>query len=249
MVILWQNAFMALNPTVSESVVDLGFAIIPRVLEASEVDALNATLEAAGGVTPARRRGSAYAIRHVLEVVPGLSRLATLPKIRALVEPLLGPDAFPVRSILFDKTMGANWKVPWHQDLTIAVRKKVDVSGFGPWSTKAGVLHVQPPASILDNMLAVRIHLDDCDESNGPVRVIPGSHRRGRLTTDQLLRISTEPSVCCTVPAGGVMLMRPLLVHASSACREPRHRRVIHIEFASCPLPGGLEWFTSRCLA
>ena len=145
--------------------------------------------------------------------------------------------------------MGANWKVPWHQDLTIEVRKKLDVSGFGPWSTKAGVVHVQPPASTLENMLAVRIHLDDCDESNGPLRVIPGSHRLGRLTSEQILRIAAQPAVRCTVPAGGVMLMRPLLVHASSACRDPRHRRVIHLEFAAGALPAGLEWHTHPMLA
>jgi len=237
------------DQTVSDSVAQLGFAIVPQVSGAAEINALLGLLEVAKDKMPVRRKGGAYAIRRVLEVIPGLSGLATMPKIRALVEPLLGRAAFPVRSILFDKRMGANWKVPWHQDLTIAVRKKIDVTGFGPWSTKAGVVHVQPPASILENMLAVRIHLDDCGQSNGPIRVIPGSHRLGRLTTDEILRISAQPAVCCTVAEGGVMLMRPLLVHASSACREPRHRRVIHLEFASCPLPGGLEWFSGPMLA
>lgn len=232
--------------TVSEKVADFGFAIIAGVLQASEVNALIAALEAAPGGTSVGRHGGAYAIRHVLEVVPGLASLANLPEVRALVEPVLGPHAYPVRSILFDKTMRANWKVPWHQDLTIAVKKKVEVDGFGPWSVKAGVVHVQPPASILENMLAVRIHLDDCDKSNGPLRVIPRSHRLGRLTTDQILGISAQPAIYCTVPAGGVILMRPLLVHASSACRDPRHRRVIHLEFACGELPAGLQWVAAQ---
>lgn len=109
---------------------------------------------------------------------------------------------------------------------------------------KAGVLHVQPPVSVLESMLAVRIHLDDCGKSNGPVRVIPGSHLQGRLSTDQIHRFSERPATSCTVAAGGVLLMRPLLLHASSASYLPRHRRVIHLEFASGALPGGLTWFS-----
>jgi ectoine hydroxylase-related dioxygenase (phytanoyl-CoA dioxygenase family) len=144
--------------------------------------------------------------------------------------------------LLFDKPPEANWKVPWHQDLTIAVKEKRDTPGFGPWSIKAGVLHVQPPVAVLETMLAVRIHLDDCDESNGPLRVIPGSHLLGRLSTEQIREMSAPPAVSCTVEAGGALLMRPLLLHASSASRSPLHRRVIHIEFASCDLPGELEW-------
>jgi len=91
-------------------------------------------------------------------------------------------------------------------------------------------------------MLAVRLHLDDCDESNAPLRVIPGSHLLGRLSADRIAQISKQPEITCAVKAGGVMLMRPLLLHASSASRSPGHRRVIHIEFASRPLPAGLQW-------
>lgn len=157
---------------------------------------------------------------------------------------MLGPHAIAVRGILFDKTPDANWKVPWHQDLTIAVTAKLQVPGFGPWSKKAGVLHVQPPAFVLENMLAVRIHLDDCGEANGAVRVIPGSHLQGRLTTEHVVRMSATPGVSCVVAAGGVVLMRPLMLHAPSACQSPRHRRVVHLEFAGCALPGGLAWFS-----
>jgi hypothetical protein len=86
-------------------------------------------------------------------------------------------DAFAVPATLFDKTADANWLVPWHQDLTICVKKKVDVPGYGPWTIKAGVPHVQPPVAILDRRLAVRIHLDNCSERNGALRVLPGTHR------------------------------------------------------------------------
>lgn len=184
-----------------------------------------------------------YAIRNLLDVAPELRDLARSPAIRVLVEPSLGPQSFPVRGVLFVKPAGANWKVPWHQDLSIAVRQKRDVPGLGPWSKKAGVLHVQPPVYILESMLAVRIHLDDCGMQNGAMRVIPGSHTRGRLTDAEIRKASATQEVCCEVAAGGVLLMRPLLLHASSASRSPFHRRVIHLEFASMQLPGGLAWY------
>jgi ectoine hydroxylase-related dioxygenase (phytanoyl-CoA dioxygenase family) len=148
-----------------------------------------------------------------------------------------------VRGILFDKLPEANWKVPWHQDLSIAVRGRVDVAGFGPWSVKAGVPHVQPPLPLLENMLALRLHLDDCDAANGPLRVIPRSHTGGRLSPTAIRAWrSQQAAVACLVPRGGALLMRPLLLHASSPALRPGHRRVIHLEFAAEGLPGGLQW-------
>lgn len=105
------------------------------------------------------------------------------------------------------------------------------------------MVHVQPPARVLERMLTVRLHLDDCDETNGPLLVLPGSHRGGRLAASEIQRQRTlTPSVACPVPGGGALLMRPLLLHASSASQSPRHRRVIHLEYAAEPLPAGLQW-------
>jgi len=148
-----------------------------------------------------------------------------------------------VCGILFDKTENANWKVPSHQDLTIAVERRIDTAGYGPWTIKESVLHVQPPVEVLENTLAVRIRLDDCDETSGPLRVIPGSHSIGRLSAEQIHAVQqTASSVTCCVNTGGVILMRSLLLHASSAAQSPSHRRVIHLDFATCDLPGGLRW-------
>jgi len=161
------------------------------------------------------------------------------------VEEVLGPGAFAVRGILFDKTPDANWKVPWHQDLSIAVKEQIEVSGFGPWSLKAGVVHVQPPTGVLESMLAVRLHLDDCGPANGPLRVLSGTHRFGRLEAGSIERLRGEfNEVTCPVASGGALLMRPLILHASSAAKEPGRRRVVHLEFAAAELPGGLEWET-----
>jgi ectoine hydroxylase-related dioxygenase (phytanoyl-CoA dioxygenase family) len=164
--------------------------------------------------------------------------------VREIAESVLGQSCFAVRGILFDKTPGANWKVAWHQDLTIAVKERRDVAGYDGWSVKQGITHVQPPVQVLEKMLAVRVHLDDCGVANGPVRVVSGSHRRGRLTPGQIdeMKATREPTDCI-VERGGILAFRPLTLHASSPARTPAHRRVVHLEFASTPLHGGLEWY------
>jgi ectoine hydroxylase-related dioxygenase (phytanoyl-CoA dioxygenase family) len=220
-----------------------GFALVPDVVSRDRVDELLAALGAAAEGKGVRRRENVYAIRNLLEAVPAVRELARSSAIRALVEPVLGAGAFAVRGILFDKTPDANWKVTWHQDLTIAVRERIDVDGFGPWSEKAGIIHVQPPAPVLERMVTVRLSLDPC----GPENVIPGSHRHGRLSAEQVQRWRAEHGAVATcLAAGGALLMRPLLLHASSPSTSPAHRRVVHLEFAVDALPGGLEWHGRR---
>jgi ectoine hydroxylase-related dioxygenase (phytanoyl-CoA dioxygenase family) len=219
-----------------------GYALVPYVLSPGEIGELLAALERAEGEA-VRRRESVYAIRNLLESVPEVRALARSAAVRALVEPVLGPECFAVRGILFDKTADANGRVPYHQDLTIAVRERREVAGFGPWSEKAGVPHVQPPAEVLERMLTVRLHLDDCGPGNGPVQVVPGSHRAGRLSAEQARHWRKgRGAVFACFDAGGALLMRPLLLHASSPAILPAHRRVVHLEFAADDLPGGLEW-------
>jgi len=175
--------------------------------------------------------------------VPRVARLAQSSKLLELLNRLCEKNPFPIRSIFFDKTPEVNWLVPWHQDLTIAVKRRIEREGYGPWSIKEGIPHVQPPLEILESMLTVRLHLDDCDETNGVLRVIPGSHRLGRLSTAQIAETRYQhEEVSCCVKAGDALLMRPLLLHASSAALSPHHRRVIHLEYATCNLMKGLEW-------
>ena len=184
-----------------------------------------------------------FPTRRSSDLVPRVAELARSPAIRALVQPVLGHDARVVRSLLFDKTPDANWKVPWHQDTTVAVKERRDTAGFGPWSTKAQVVHVQPSTAILEGMLTLRIHLDDCGHDNGPLRVVPGSHRVGILDVPRARAFRERyGEVACAVSAGSAVLMRPLLLHASSPALIPSHRRVIHLEFAAEALPNGLEW-------
>ena len=221
-----------------------GFAILADFLESETVATLTQDLNAAernkGG---SQRGGLTFGLRDLLNAVPSTRALADNPSLKSLVEPIIGCAARVVRAIYFDKHKKANWKVAWHQDLTIAVREKVDVPGFGPWSIKAGITHVQPPVSVLGNMLALRVHLDHANEANGALRVIPGTHLHGRLDANQIQHFKNQERIAtCSVRSGGVMVMRPLLLHSSLASLNPEHRRVLHFEYASIDLPGGLKW-------
>ena len=217
-----------------------GWAITPSLLPHDAVSAIGtelaATLEGSSG------RGG---VRNLLTTHPTVRRLAAEGPLRDAATAVLGQDAGAVRAILFDKNPMANWKVVWHQDLTIAVAEEQPVAGYGPWSNKDGVVHVQPPVAILEQMLAVRLHLDDCTTENGPVRVIPGSHRSGKLRPEAIdeWRVSGAERECL-VSRGGLLVFRPLVLHASSPARRPGHRRVLHIEYGPPRLATGVEWHT-----
>lgn len=226
-----------------------GYAILEGVATPDQVAALlEATAGYAAGSHDGRldRRGEVYGGRDLLWRVPEAARLARSREILAIAEAILGPGAFPVRGLFFDKTPTVNWNLPWHQDLTIAVRERRDASGFGPWTLKGGIPHAHAPAELLARMVTIRLHLDDCGPSSGPMRVLPGSHADGRLDPAAIAawtaRAATH-AVDCLVPAGGVVVMRPLLLHASASGTGAGHRRVIHLEYAAEVLPDGLAWY------
>jgi ectoine hydroxylase-related dioxygenase (phytanoyl-CoA dioxygenase family) len=236
---------MSNSTSIVHSLKQNGFAVLPGVVDASTLLDLTKALERLPVTDAVRLKGkSPFGIRNVLDVVPRTRQLAASNALLSLARMALGENAKLVRGLFFDKPPQANWKVPWHQDLTIAVAKRLDVEGFGPWTTKAGVTHVQPPVAVLEGMLALRVHLDDCDTWNGALRVMPGSHKRGRLGREAISDcVDTEAPMVCEVPRGGVILMKPLLLHASSVSSRPFHRRVIHFEFSSSELPEGLSWY------
>ena len=236
---------IAAGQDLATEVREKGFAIVDEVLSRSVVNDLLTALEETDHSGSERKHGSVFAIRNLLDTSPEVRALAWSETLRAMIEPVLGTKYFPVRGILFDKVPGANWKVPWHQDVTISVQERRETEGFGPWSIKADVLHVQPPASILENMLSVRLHLDTCASDNGALRVVPKSHLRGRIPEqgiESLRALGAEH--ICAVPIGGALIMRPLLLHASGPSLKPVHRRVVHLDFASVALPNGLRWLS-----
>lgn len=215
-----------------------GYAILPEALSDRDVDALLRAIEPLDRDLEEAARGG---LRDALRRSPAIREVVEHAAVRDAVRTVLGGGAFAVRGILFDKRPNANWKVPWHRDRTIAVRERRDAPGFGPWSVKGGTPHVQPPIEVLERMLAVRVHLDPCGAENGPLRVLPGTHREGRLKSDDVPAAGRD-EVACEVPRGGILLMRPLLLHASSSARSPARRRVLHLDFAAFELGHGLEW-------
>jgi ectoine hydroxylase-related dioxygenase (phytanoyl-CoA dioxygenase family) len=223
-----------------------GFVVQESVLSEPEIDQLIAAIGKRQDGEGLLRQGRIFAVRNLLDL-PEIQKLAESEPVRELARAVLGNTAFAVRGILFDKIPEANWKVPWHQDVTIAVQEREEIEGFGPSSTKAGVLHVQPPARVLERMISIRLHLDACDESNGALHVIPRSHCSGRIAEAEIPSVlAKSPPHVCAVDRGGAMLMRPLLLHASSASQAPAHRRVIHLDFACEQLPPPLKWLCER---
>lgn len=208
-----------------------GFQRIPAVLDASECAAFAHRF---GDVAMAGKRGL------LGDAVAG--ELARSERLLSLVRPHLSGEPVPVRAIFFDKTADRNWLVPWHQDLNIAVSEKHDISGWGPWSVKDGLVHVRPPASRLADMLTIRLHLDDCDADNGALLTLPGTHAHGILDADAIAAAKTSRPVLCAMRAGDVLLMRPLLLHASGKSVSDRRRRILHIEYAGFRPPEGLAW-------
>ncbi len=193
-----------------------GFAVLEDFLPRSLVEELIRRVEElpAESEVSRLRRGVVFARRSLL-ALPFVRELVELPLVRGAVD-AVARGAIPVRAILFDKTESVNWTVPWHQDRSIAVREKIETPGFGPWSCKAGVIHVQPPEDVLRKMLTLRFHLDACGKENGPLRVIPNTHRRILSPGELEGVVAAEPQVACTTDAGGLVMMRPLILHASS---------------------------------
>jgi hypothetical protein len=152
-----------------------------------------------------------------------------------------------VRILAFDKTPAQNWGVPWHQDRTMAVQARADVPGFGPWSVKAGTPHVEPPAALMEGMLVLRFHVDDCGLENSPLKIIPGSHKLGRVPAAEVLRLAAcSEIVTCTAGTGDILAMKALTLHASEPAGAPGHRRVLHLDFAAAPILPPLEWAVGR---
>jgi hypothetical protein len=215
-----------------------GYAMLRGVLPPREVaaalDSCTAALASGDASVLAGSGGPAYGARNLLRLWPDAMRLA-----RALAEPLLlvlGPAGGVVRGLYFDKPPGHSWALPWHRDFNVAVKAHGPLGTFDKPTRKAGVPHVEAPAELLAAMVTARVHLDPMTPHNGPLRVVPGSH---------LTDAETGDAVTLLCEAGDVLLMRPLLLHASGHAdpAHPAHRRIVHLECAPSPsLADGYEW-------
>ena len=215
-----------------------GHAVIAGLVDEARLDDLAGLFDELGD-----RAGTRDGLRHA--VIRGL---VSSPELTEVVSAILGRQAVAVRATLFDKTRAVNWRVPWHQDLMVPVSKGTvsEVPGFNAWSSKQGITYAKPPVEILEQALAMRIDVDGTDADRGGLRVLPASHRYGILEAEDIHRLRQDTAAReCRVPRGGALLMRPLLLHASSRSVAPVHRRILHIEFHAAELPQGLEWYES----
>jgi ectoine hydroxylase-related dioxygenase (phytanoyl-CoA dioxygenase family) len=221
---------------ISNDATTRGFSIVEAVLDETEVAELARALE-----TPDLDRSRAGA-RHLMKR-PAVTAVAADSRMVAIAGRFLGETVIPYKATLFDKSPARNWLVAWHQDTALPLCERREIPEWGPWSTKAGVTYALAPASALAQVVALRLRLDDSRPENGPLRVLPGTHALGLLTESAIARLTTEVSaVDCTVPAGGVVAMRPLIVHASSKAEGDLPRRVLHIEYSrSLDLGNGLK--------
>ena len=190
-----------------------GFAIRQHVFSNGYIDRF---LEELAASVPQRGRAG---VRHALKLAP-VADLARQQSLMDLTCAMLGKDAFPFRATLFDKSQAANWLVVWHQDTALPLQYRREVDGWGPWSIKEGIEYAHAPTAALSQVLALRISLDDSNAENGPLRVLPGTHKLGVLSDDAVHALATEKSPeDCIVPKGAVLAMRPLLIHSSSKSR------------------------------
>jgi len=239
----WQRSRMTQHPgTVTEKqwqdeVALSGFSFIRSFLNTAEISTL---VEA---IQRSRIRSIRGGIRRADQIVPEIAKLAHSDKLLMAASLFMDETPKLVRAILFDKNRDQNWPVAWHQDQTVAVSDRFENQGWQHWSQKAGIHHAQPPTSLLENMITLRLHLNDTSAENGCLRVISGSHKPGALKQTQILQLAQKGTARdCAATAGDALLMRPLLFHSSNKSRSDNHRRILHLEYSDYQLPTGIGW-------
>ncbi|MBC8010759.1 MAG: phytanoyl-CoA dioxygenase family protein [Burkholderiales bacterium] len=203
------------------SLEDQGWTTIPMNMSTGRIAELGQT-----AFTP-----DAAGTRCLLDL-PAVREVAERMRETLIANGVLPRGAVAIQAIAFDKNPAANWKVTWHQDVMFPFSRAVTAPGYDLPSRKADVDYARPPRAVLEALLAVRLHIDDCDETNGPLRVAPGSHREGILRSTEIAgRVAAHGEVVCLARTGEALLMKPLLLHASSPAKEPKHRRVLHVVY------------------
>jgi len=222
-----------------------GFTIINNVYSTTEIETLISLIEKItenkSENSTFRKSKDLFAIRQFLLEIPETLEIILNKKLKEIINTNFGSDYFITKAIYFDKPEISNWFVSYHQDLTISVNKKIELEHFENWTTKQNQFAVQPPKNILDKNFTVRIHLDKTTKENGALKVINKSHAKG-ICRIETIKISAETESFCEVENGGIMIMKPLLFHASNKTTNNERRRVIHIEFSNQELPKELEW-------
>lgn len=212
-----------------------GFSIVEGIYTHEEIDRILALIRT-------KDLGKAFGVRSFLTDHPDVARLVFTDRLIGIVKEIAPTCTQSIKSIYFDKPPNANWIVNWHQDLTINVTHKAELEGYKNWRTKDERTIVQPTREMLESIFTIRIHLDDCSRKNGALKVINGSHNKGVIDIKSWHSNGDTSEELCEVGKGGIVLMKPLTLHASRRTENHQNRRVIHIEFTDATLPQELEW-------
>ncbi|SFC69976.1 Predicted DNA-binding transcriptional regulator YafY, contains an HTH and WYL domains [Algibacter lectus] len=229
--------------TIAKRLEHKGFGILNHIYTKRDIRKLKTNLDS----YIKEHNEQAFGMREVLKKIPKLKDTLFNKNFKKLIKSI-DKDVFLTKAIYFDKSPKDNWYVTWHQDVPINVLEKIEVDGFKSWTNKKGVISVCPPENISKNTFSIRIHLDDTTNKNGALKVIPGSHNK-RLNDEEIKLISNNSiPFISEIAAGGVQLIKPLLLHASSPTIVQKRRRVLHLEFSSIKLPNGLQYAEHQTL-
>ena len=219
-----------------------GFSIVDGIYNDEEIESIISCINKADQTnTTFRKSEDLFAIRQVVKEIPEILQFIFNDNFKNLISSVLGNNYFIVKSIYFDKPENSNWYVAYHQDLTISVDKKAEIENFVNWTKKQNQFAVQPPISVLENIVTLRIHLDETNSENGALKVIENSHSKG-IYRPETINWENEKEAICNVNKGGVMLMKPLILHSSGRTTNSKKRRVIHIELSNIDLPKEINW-------
>jgi len=212
-----------------------GFEIIENVFSEKEV---NEILE----IIASKKIENKFGVREFLVNHPEVRVKIFTKKLLEIIKRISPNCNQSIKSIYFDKPPNANWIVNWHQDLTINLTEKKDIPNFKNWRVKEERTIVQPNLEFLESIFTIRIHLDDCTKENGALRVIENSHNKGVIEIKEWIKNKEGLERICEVKKGGIVIMKPLILHASRRTENEKNRRVLHIEFTDKELPAGLNW-------
>jgi len=214
---------------------DDGVEIIDGVYAQAELSRILESIESEG-------IQNKFGIREFLSNNTKIAKLVFTNGLIKLIDKISPNCSKSIKSIYFDKPPHSNWVVNWHQDLTINLNNRAETINYKNWRETNNRIVVQPDRELLESIFTIRIHLDNCTKDNGALRVIRKSHKNGVIQINDWLRHKEGEEVICEVERGGVLLMKPLLLHSSRRTENDKKRRVIHIEFTNQELPNDLKW-------
>lgn len=228
---------------ISSDIQEDGFSIINRFFTNQETDEIIFELNKHRAFQYHELTASNY---NLIKSIPFIKTLTESNRLLSTAKNVIGKDALPVNAFIIDKTKINNWELDWHQDLRIAISNEMTFTGYSDRTVEHNITHAIAPQEVLEKRLSIRIHLDDCTINNGAMLVVPQSHKKGIIgTNDEIGKLISSRAVCCEVEKGGVMFFKSLLFHKSPYSLSDKKRRVLHIDYIGAKLTNYPEWYNA----